>query len=64
METSAREVSAHPSGERKRPVSFRADETPNRKDDCDVNVDPEDTRRSRFGLGMIPRFLINAGGAP
>jgi len=51
METSAGDVRAHPSGERKRPVSSRPDETPNRKDDCDVNTDPKDTRRLRFGLG-------------
>jgi len=51
METTVRKVCAHPSGERKRPVSFCPDETPNCKNDCDVNVDPEDTRRSRFGLG-------------
>ena len=51
METSARKVCVHPSGERKRPVSFRPDETPNRKDIRNINTDPEDTRRSRFGLG-------------
>jgi len=51
METPAGEVRAHRSGERKRPVSFLPDETPKRKDDCDVNTDPEDSRRLRFGLG-------------
>jgi len=51
METPARKVRAHPSGERKRPVSFRPDETPHRKSIRDVKTDLEDTRRLRFGLG-------------
>jgi len=51
METPASEVRAHPSGERKRLVSFRPDETPSRKRFRNVNTHPEDTRRLRFGLG-------------
>jgi len=56
METPAREVRAHPSGKRERPVSLRPDETPNRKGFCNVNTHPEDTRRLRFGLGWFRGF--------
>jgi len=51
MDTLVVVVRFHPSGERKRPVSFRPDETHNRKGFHNVNTHPEDTRRLRFGLG-------------